>query len=170
MTSKTYCQTFDHRSSLGFKLGAGFEGAGRLDGKADVLGWKVGWFEIAGVSGAALFHPPKSSSAAILGGENAAIPNPPFLLLLRPVLCGLPQLESAAAEERAGDFTAVAVLEVPHPKSLARAEEIAGDLVVLVGVAEGTDDSIEAHGSLAAQALLLFVKPANSVFVGGAED
>lgn len=134
-----------------------------------MLGWKVGWFEIAGVSGAALFHPPKSSSAAILGGETAAIPNPPCPLVLRPVLCGLPQLKSVATEDRAGDFAAVAVPEVPHPKSLARAEEIAGDLVVLVGVAEGTDDSIEAQGSLAAQALL-FVKPANSVFVGGAED
>jgi len=70
-----YSQTFDHRSSLGFALAAGFAagvaagGAGSPQGAAEIGAVKLG---TAGVSRAAVFHPPKSSSAVIVGGEGFA--------------------------------------------------------------------------------------------------
>jgi hypothetical protein len=123
---------------------------------------KLGILEVAGVSGAAVFQPPKSSSAAILGiagfgGENDCMPKPP------------PPVGDCILNPPPPVFEAVfTVGELPHPKLPIEAEESGGDLIDWVcgtgaagsGVAHAL---LEPHGS----AVGIFEKV---LLVGGAED
>lgn len=159
-----YSQTFDHRSSLGFALAAGFAagaaggGAGSPHGSAEIGAVKLG---AAGVSGAAVFQPPKSSSAAILGGEgftgeNEEAPKPPppgDCMLLKPPPASNPALGAG---------------ELPQPKSPTVADDTEGDLTLdcvcgVGGVGSGVAHALlDAHGSA--------VEMENVLLVGGAED
>ena len=160
-----YSQTFDHRSSLAFALAAGFwargaaGAAGSPHGAAEIGAVKLG---TAGVSGAAVFHPPKSSSAAILGGEGFGaekeeVPNPPLpdgdWMLLKPPPAPNPALA-------AGEF--------PHPKSPLVVDETDGDLALVCGFGIGGVGSEVAHASFAPHGSAVGTE--NVLFVGGAED
>ena len=156
-----YSQTFENRSSLGFALAVGFAAgdAGSPHGAAEIGAVKLG---TAGVTGAAAFHPPKSSSTAILGGEGFAgenedelKPPPPGgdCMLLKPPPAPIPALGN-------GEF--------PQPKSPPVVDETEGDLTLdcVLGVggagSEAAHALLDPHGSM--------VGTENVLFVGGAED
>lgn len=160
-----YSQTFDHRSSLGFALAAGFPagaaggGAGSPHGSAEIGAVKLG---TAGVSGAAVFHPPKSSSAAILCGEGftgenaeAPKPRPPGgdCMLLKPPPAFNPALGAG---------------ELPQPKSPPVADDTEGDLTLDCVCGVGAVGSGVAHALLDAHGSTVGME--NVLLVGGAED
>lgn len=84
-----YCHTFENKSSL--------------PPNPPPEGLVVGGFEAAGVTGAALFHPPKSSSAAIVGGSLKLFPPSKFDV----VVVELPQNEKSLVVGIAGDLLSV---------------------------------------------------------------
>ena len=153
----SYSQTFDHKSSLGFALKAGLLGCVCV---AAFGARKLGELKVvaAGVSGAAVFHPPKSSSAVIFGGEIDWLLKPPATggdCMLKPPLPILPR-------------SALAVGELPQPKSPVVAEDTEGDLTERAcGV--GAAGSLVAHASLDAHGSAVEI-PENVLLVGGADD
>lgn len=178
-----YCQTLFHKSSAGGALN-GAEDAVFCDSlfaptKAEVPMCILGE---AGVSGAALFHPPKSSSAAIFGRptDEAEAPKPEFDEAAKPERptsgfgCKLPNPPPPGgdcimlAKPPSPPLAALLMGELPHPKSVPATDDPAGDLSkLLCGV--GAAVPIDAHGSLDPHASAL-ERPEKVVWVEGAED
>lgn len=94
-----------------------FENKSSLAPKPPPEGLVAGGLEAAGVTGAALFHPPKSSSAAIFGGSLKLFPPPKF-----DVVAELPQDEkSLVIVATAGDLLSGFVFVLAAGSGLAQA-------------------------------------------------
>lgn len=118
--NQRYSQTFENRSSLAANPPAGFEA--------------VVVVPAPGVTGAALLHPPKSSSADTFGGAEMPDENPP------PPLGTMFWFAGTLGAE-------------PHPKSLEL--DCMGGAAIPGDVTLGAD-AVEPHASLDPHASLLF--------------
>lgn len=104
-TSSYESHTFEYKSSLAPKPPP----VGFADGCC-------GGLEAAGVSGAALFHPPKSSSAAIFGSSLILVPPAGFDMFIE-----LPHDEKSFVVVMAGDLLSVFGFELADDSGVAQA-------------------------------------------------